>query len=417
VVTALDEWRRHPMLPVAGAMGYATGSMFIYGLGPYIQPLTRQFGWSVTQVTIGLTIATLSQAIASIPIGMAVDRFGSRRFALVGVLIVPAGFALLGTATGSHANWYFLWGIMALLALSVQSTVWSSAVAARFAVSRGMALALALCGGSLSAAALPWLGTTLIEAYSWRSAFAFEAAIFCAIVAPIIFVFFHGTSDKSQAGARESNSATRVDSHGVGFVEGLRSTIYLRLVLASLLYTFTAMALIVLFVPLLTSSGIVKLEAAKIAGLIGVVSIVGRIATGFLIDRYRGSMVGAGALLLPALGCFALLTTHSSVPGALIAAVLIGGALGAEVDVIVYLTARHFGLKSFGALYGGTLIALAVGSSIGPLVAARIFDVYRTYTPFLWLTVICTSVGALALASLPQPGPVVTEGDGARPTP
>jgi MFS family permease len=394
------------MLPVAGAMGYATGSMFIYGLGAYIQPLTREFGWSVTQVTIGLTIAMLSQAVATIPIGMAVDRVGSRRFAVVGVLIVPAGFALLGTATGSHANWYFLWGLIALLALPVQSTVWSSAVASRFAVSRGMALAIALCGGSLSAAVLPWLGTTLIETYGWRRAFVFEAAIFCAVVAPIVFAFFHDASGTRKSAARQAKSAPRPEYGGVAFLEGLRSSIYLRLVLASLLYTFTAMALIVLFVPLLTSSGMPKLDAAKIAGLIGIVSIVGRLVTGFLLDRCRGSLVGAGALLLPALGCTVLLATHGSVLGALVAAVLIGAALGAEVDVIVYLTARHFGLKNFGALYGGTLIALAVGSSIGPLVAAQIFDTYGNYTPFLWLTVVCTTAGSLALASLPQPGPL-----------
>ena len=315
MTTPLDEWRRHPMLPVAAAMGYATGSMLISGLGPYIQPLAHEFGWSVTQVTIGLTIATLSQAIASIPIGMAVDRFGSRPFALIGVLIVPLGFALLGTATGSHANWYFLWGLIACLALSVQSTVWSSAVASRFAVSRGLALAIALCGGSLSAAVLPWLGATLIETHGWRTAFVFEAAIACAVVAPIIFVFFHDAGGARKSDPREAKSVPRPEYDGVTFLQGLRSSIYLRLVLASLLYTFTAMALVVLFVPLLTSNGIAKLDAAKIAGLIGVVSIFGRLATGFLLDRYRASLVGAGALLLPAFGCTVLLATHRKPAG------------------------------------------------------------------------------------------------------
>jgi MFS family permease len=394
------------MLPIAGAMGYATGSIFIYGLGSYIQPLTHEFGWTVTQVTVGLTIAILSQAVASVPIGMAVDHFGSRRFALVGVLIVPAGFALLGTATGSHANWYLLWGLIALLELSVQSTVWSSAVASRFSVSRGMALAVSLCGGSLSAAALPWLGATLIESFGWRHAFILEAAIVCAVVAPIIYLFFHGAGDRRKSVTPEPKSTPRPEYPGVTFLEGLRSSIYLRLILASLLYTFTAMALVVLYVPLLTSSGIAKLDAAKIAGLIGVVSIGGRLATGFLLDRFRGSYVGAVALILPALGCVVLLATHGTVAGAVSAAVLIGAALGAEVDVIVYLTAQHFGLKNFGALYGGTLIALAVGSSVGPLMAARIFDTYGTYTAFLWLTVVCTTAGSLALASLPQPGPI-----------
>jgi MFS family permease len=299
--------------------------------------------------------------------------------------------------------------------MSIQSTVWTSAIASRFHVSRGMALAVALCGGSLSAAVLPWLGATLIEAYGWQRAFPIEAAIWAAMAWPVIFLFFRGAQDGRRGAVRGKEPARAVFS-GVGFLEGLRSSIYLRLVLASLLYTLSAMALVVHFVPLLAHSGIAKLEAAKIAGLIGIVSIAGRLVTGFMLDRFRGSLVGAVALLLPAIGCLVLIVTGTSVPGALIAAALIGAALGAEVDVIVYLTARHFGLKSFGALYGGTLIALAVGSSIGPLIAARIFDVYGTYTPFMWLTVICTTAGSLALASLPQPalalGHDLTETDG-----
>ncbi|MFD2430391.1 hypothetical protein ACFSUK_24500 [Sphingobium scionense] len=59
---AATEWRRHYMLPIA-ALGYATSVIHIYGLGPYIQPISDQFGWTRTQVTVGLTLSTLVQAV------------------------------------------------------------------------------------------------------------------------------------------------------------------------------------------------------------------------------------------------------------------------------------------------------------------------------------------------------------------
>jgi len=71
------EWRRYYMLPIAAALGYATS------------------------VTIGLTIATLVQAVFSIPIGLLVDRLGPRLF---GLLLTTGAFALLGTASGSKCR-------------------------------------------------------------------------------------------------------------------------------------------------------------------------------------------------------------------------------------------------------------------------------------------------------------------------
>jgi MFS family permease len=137
----------------------------------------------------------------------------------------------------------------------------------------------------------------------------------------------------------------------------------------------------------------------------GLFSLAGRIGTGLLLDRYRGSLVGAGAFALATVGCLTLIATGTSSRGALLAAMLMGLTLGAETDVIVYLATRHFGLRNFGALYGGLLIALSVGTATGPLTAARVFDVYGSYTPFLWLGVACMLVSSLSLASLPQPPP------------
>lgn len=400
--SAATEWRRHYMLPIAAALGYATAVIHIYGLGPYIAPVSAEFGWSRTQLTAGLTLSTLVQAVFSVPIGMIVDRVGPRLFGLFGVLLTCGGFALFGTATGDPANWYFLWGVMAVATLPVQATIWTSSVATRFEASRGLALAVTLCGASVAAALFPYLGTKLIAAYGWRVALPIQAGIWLAVAFPVIFFFFRGARDKP---SRNDAQKTRGERHlsGTGFLEGLRSSIYLRLLLASLLFTFTIIALLVHFVPILTGKGFDALGAAGLASLIGLFSIVGRLTTGVMLDRFRGSLVGAGVFLLPVGGCLLLLAAGDSYVGAAAAACLIGLTLGAEVDVIVYLTTRHFGLRSFGALYGGLLAALSIGTATGPLGAAHVFDLYGDYAPFLWLTIALMAASSLALASLPRP--------------
>lgn len=300
-----------------------------------IEPVSQSFGWSRTQTTMGLTLATLVQAIFSIPIGLMVDRVGPRLFGLVGIVLTTGVFALLGTASGDRTQWVLLWAVLAVATLPVQATVWTSAVASRFAASRGLAFAVTLCGASLAAALFPLLGSWLIARHGWQGAAPIQAAIWLAIAFPMILCFFRSDRDRRGTGQQQA----RTDLTGATLGEGLRSSIYHRLLLASLLFTFTIIALVVHFVPILTNQGADPMAAAGIAALVGLFSIVGRLATGMLLDRFAGSKVGAVVFLLPAIGCLLLLSGGDGWATQAAAAAMVGLTLGAEVDVIVYLTA------------------------------------------------------------------------------
>ncbi|MBC2667686.1 MFS transporter [Novosphingobium piscinae] len=399
---AMAEWRSHCMLPLAAACGYATSVIHIYGLGPYIQPIAATFGWSRTQVTVGVTLATLVQALLSVPVGLAVDRFGPRALGVGGVVLSAAAFAGIGTATGSPANWYLLWLLMALATLPVQATVWTSAVASRFTASRGLAFAVTLCGASVAQALFPYLGARLIAAVGWQRAMAWQAGLWIALAFPLIWLFFRGAHDRPRGGgARQAASAAPLQT-GLTFAEGLRSSVYARLFLTCLMLTFGMVALSIHFVPVLTARGATATAAAGIASLIGLSSIVGRLGTGVLIDRYPARLVGGGVFLLPALGTVVLLFSGASGLGPMVAAAVIGLTLGAEIDVIVYILTRYFGLRAFGALYGALLIALSLGTALGPLAAARVFDLTGRYDLFLWSTVGLMLASSVALLSLPR---------------
>ena len=185
--------------------------------------------------------------------------------------------------------------------------------------------------------------------------------------------------------------------------DGLRSSIFLRLLLVCLAFNITIIALVVHFVPILTDRGADPLKAAGTASLIGLFSIGGRLATGFLLDRYTGSKVGAALFVLPVFGALALLLGGDSFWAQAMAATLIGFTLGSEIDVIAFVTTQHFGLKNFGGLYGGLLTALSAGAALGPLAASAVFDAQGSYAPYLWLTVVAMAVSSLLLASLPRP--------------
>lgn len=404
-LSAKAEWERYWTLPIAAALGYATSVIHIYGLSPYVVPVSEDFGWSRSTVTIGLTIATLIQALFGVPIGMLVDRIGPRPLGVIGIALTCAAFATIGMASnGSELQWYGLWVVMAFATLPVQATIWTAAVATRFEESRGLAFAITLCGASVAQALFPWLGTILIASHGWQSAMALQAGIWAMVAWTVIFLFFRGARDEKphvHKGGEIAAAAAPERAEGFDFIEGLRSSIYIRLLIASLLFTFVALALVVNFIAIQTDAGMTATAAGALAFWIGIFAIAGRLGTGFLLDRLRANLVGAGIFCLPILACLTFLFAGPET--AFLAAALIGLTVGAEVDVIVYLATRHFGLKAFGALYGGLLVALSVGTALGPLAANEVYDATRSYDGFFWVAIGCMVVSVACLASLPQP--------------
>ncbi|HKY91153.1 MAG TPA: MFS transporter, partial [Nevskiaceae bacterium] len=348
--TARAEWKAYGFLPFVAALGYATSVLQVYSLGPFIAPLQADFGWSRAQVSFGLTVMSIVNAVLCIPVGLLVDRVGPRRVGLFGVLLMAVVVASLGTATGSMLNWALLWSGVALGSACVQATVWTSAINTRFEKSRGLALALTLSGASFAAAVFPLAAAWLIGAHGWRGGYGWMAGLWAACVFPILFLGFRGARDGGRAAKAEAEAAPRVLA-GVGIAEGLRSPTLYKMVLAAGLFAFTLLGIVVHFVPILTDAGATRLQAAGTTSLIGIFSIIGRLGTGVLLDRFPAHLVGAGAFLLPIAGVTLLLADGANPASQAIAAATFGLTLGSEVDVFAYLMARHFGLKHFGALY------------------------------------------------------------------
>jgi hypothetical protein len=81
-----------------------------------------------------------------------------------------------------------------------------------------------------------------------------------------------------------------------------------------------------------------------------------------------------------------LLSSASSLAAGVLAAVLIGFSMGGEADVIPFLVARYFGLRSFSVLYALTWTFYAIAGAIGPVLMGKAFDASGSYaTLLLWI--------------------------------
>jgi nitrate/nitrite transporter NarK len=400
---AAAEWRRHWPLALAALVGYSTIGLQSYGISPFVPSLERAFGWTRSDVMIGVSVSNFAGIFLNIIIGLIVDRFGSRRVALTGLVVMTASFALLSTATGTTANWTLHWLLVAVGVVLVQSTVWMRALGKVFDRSRGFAFAVALSGTSILAIFLPGYSTWLIQSYGWQTGFVAVAATWLVITFPVVFLLFReNRPSPAEAAATElgapAASARPAALPGLTFAEGLRTRAFWMLVISFGCFSFFSMTLATNLLPLLTETGISMAEAAGIASIMGFVGIVVRLSVGFLLDRLPGNLIGAVTLLLPVLGSGILLVDAPSTLLLSLAVAAFGAAIGAEMDVALYLATRHFGLKAFASLFNAVITFGAMMAALGPFVGGELHDLTGTYDVLLMAFVVVMTIGALAMA-------------------
>jgi MFS family permease len=129
---------------------------------------------------------------------------------------------------------------------------------------------------------------------------------------------------------------------------------------------------------ILTDLGSTAQAAALGSSLVGVALLVGRVGSGYFLDRFFGPRVAIFFFGGVAIG-IALLWIGGSREVALVGAFLVGLGMGAEVDIIAYLTSRYFGLRAFGEIYGYAFGAFALAGGVGTFLMGAGFDLTGSY--------------------------------------
>lgn len=377
--TEKPETARDWLVVATSFVGTFVSVLYLYGTGAFMLPLEAEFGWSRTITSSGLTLISVVAIIAAPLVGYVIDRFGSRRIALLGICIFSAAFAGLSTATGSVWNWWLLWVFVALGTILIKPVVWISAITTRFDRRRGLAMGIALCGTGVAAAVQPFIATLLIQSVGWQAAYVILGAGGALLALPLLLLFFHdgGKHEKAKQGEVE-------DLPGLSVRQGLRSPVFYKLAFSSMLTAGGVLGLVVHFVPIMVAGGLDAAGAAAIAGIVGVTSIIGRIGTGWLLDRFPGWLVGGIGNGIPILACAILLLSEGSVVGGALAAAIIGFSVGAELDIAAYLSSRHFGRRNYALLFGTLAGMISLGIGVGAVSLGAMYDFFGSYEQVLW---------------------------------
>ncbi len=401
-----QEWRRGWPLALSCLSGMTVASIALYVIGSLTGPIEQEFGWSRAQIMLGLTVSTLVGALLGPFVGMLLDRWGPRRIALPGVVVALLLFSTLSFATDSYPLWIALWLLISLGGPLVAPTVWTLATASSFEKSRGLAIAFAMCGSAVSALILPSLSTWLMGLYGWRLAVPMFCGMIGVVLLPIIWWGFHSKADAVRGGSSRPQEEAAKAVTGVSSVrDAVRSPQFIKLALAAFLFSVFVLGMVSNMVPVMSSLGFGRAEAAAIAGALGIGSLTGRIATGYLIDRFNSNVIAGSLVLLPVISCVLLLNVDGSALIATAAVLIFGLALGAEVDVVAFLAAEKFGTARFGTIFSLINSGWTLATAVGPLLISLSYDLTRNYELAIQIAIPAFVVVSLLLFTIGKPLP------------
>jgi MFS family permease len=394
---AADEQRRgYPGWRVAAACGvgvfFAATPLTTFGV--FLRPICDAFSWSRQSASLAYGTLTLAAAVTAPLLGRLLDRVGPQRVIVPCLALSGAGVASLCALTSSLVHLRAVFAVLGVAMIGASPVACSRVIFSWFDSRRGRALGLMLTGAALSTIVMPPAAHALVRSFGWRSAWLALGVATLSIAVPISARFVRERG-RPGTGANTPASGARVR-------DALQSRVFWTLTAVVLGSTMATNGAVVHMVALLSDRGVPVGRAALAASAMGGASVFGRLFTGWLLDRFPGPRVSMGILTVGACGAFLLAAAHS-VPSGVIAALFIGFGSGGEMDVMPFLLARYFGLRSIGTIYGLNWTAWGLGGALGPALLGRAFDATGSYTTTLVEFGCLTLAAAALMATLPRP--------------
>lgn len=363
-------WRM--MVACVAGCGFCIAGLATYSIGPFVKPLQADMGWTRAQVQAGTIFSYGLTALGGIVAAFMIERFGMRRCAIFGLAGTAVGFVLASLAT-SLVFFYAAFSLAALLGSTAGFITWSRAITGAFEQRRGLALAVALSGTGISGSLLPPILVWVIEHYGWRMGFVALACVPSLIALPLALVLFHPAQP-----AGDTKSPNPAEGPGLTAWQAVRSYRFWVLMLSIISLYLGINGIIPNLIPSLTDDGHTAESAALAQSAFAVALVFSRLGVGYLVDRFWAPGIAAVVLTPPTIGCL-ILMSRPSTEMAIFAAALVGMAAGAELNLLAFLIARYFGLRSFARVYAFLYAAVAGSGSIAPFAFAMLYDHTGSY--------------------------------------
>lgn len=386
-------------------LAMAAGPILITGtFSIFVKPLAEEFGWSRGSISLAFSIVAFMIALFAPVLGVLIDRVGPRKVIMTGAVVFGGGFCSFWFLSASLWHLYACYLVTAFGGACLTSLPFATIISRWFTHQRGMALGLMGTGVFLGGMYGPPLVTSIVTTVGWRWAYVTLGIIIWVVAIPLSSFLLIDTPEQKGLqpfGEQEGENDAAPGSHfshptssrGLTLAEARKTPAFWCMAVSFSLLSAVSHACITHFAPLLTDQGLSPRQAASALMLLSAMGVLGRIIAGYLVDRLPAHLVAAGLFLGIVIGLVAAFGAQD-VRLAFVFAAMVGLGFGAETDLMPYLIAHHFGLASFGRIFGWLYGAFAFGGMLGPLLMGKVFDATSSYDLALTVLIPATIVSA-----------------------
>jgi MFS family permease len=366
-----------------------------YTFSAFVEQLQRDFGASRGSVSLVFSLAGFLYFGLGIVSGPLADRFGSRRFAVAGMILTGLGLSA-ASAARSLSEVYIAYGLGVGLGVGCAYVPAIGAVQRWFVRRRGFASGLAVSGIGVGTLVMPPLASLFIETLGWRGAYLALGALAAVVGGGLALLIENDPRDRGLGpdGDPAQSGPQAARPQGTSVSEAIRSRRFISLYAACLICSFGVFVPFVHLVPYAGDHGVAPTAAVLLLGVIGVGSTAGRFFLGGLADRIGRQL----SLLLMFIGmalALAVWVISASVWSLAAFALVYGVFYGGWVAVLPAVVMDLFGGRNVSGIIGILYTSVAFGTLIGPSAAGFAFDLSHSYTlPIL------ASAGANILAAI-----------------
>ena len=389
---------------------FAIVGLALYGLPFFYDFMVKDFGWTRAQVTSGNAYSKLIVGpLFGFFAGWFVDRFGSRKLMIVGILL--AGLAPIGLGAMSSLAMFYTFYLCNALGYVLGGPLPNQVLLSRwFDAGRGRAMGFAYLGIGVGGALVPLIAHALEVRFGWHAALQLLGVFMIVVALPLIW-FVKDFPPSADAPGASSASGKPVLVHGPASMPavaaGSRPRIWtdwtFPLLLIGSMCSIGAvggtMQNLKLFLSL--DKQITQGDVAGVLSLVLLGSIGGRLLMGVLADLFPKKYVMLAIYALVAL-TVPLLYAAPSLGTLRLAAIAFGVGLGGDYMIIPLMAAELYGLARLGRVMGVVLTADGVAEALVPMAVGSLRDQYGSYGPGFGLLLGLAVMGALAVAALPR---------------
>jgi sugar phosphate permease len=353
----------------------------------FVEPLTREFGWSRTAISGAASLGGVLAALLSPLIGPLLDRHGSRVALCLAVLGTGAA-ALLLSLSQSLLVFYLLFCIARLNWASPFELGIYSALNNWFVARRPLANSIATMAQMAGLMAMPLIAQLAMRDHSWRAGWiAIGLTVLAVGFVPVWLLMVRRPEDLGLLPDDAGASRTAVRNHPVRLAgettfsrrEAVRTPAFWLLLSYTVLVYPVQAGVSLHQAANLIEHGVAPTLAASIVSLFSLMSGVASALCGLMPRRLpiRYPMALGGAFLTA--GCVAMIAIASARQGA-IAAALFGLGIGGMLTLLPIAWADYFGRANYGAIRGLALSAQVIAQAAGPVLSGALHDWTGNYT-------------------------------------